>query len=367
MRFWWHLEKRAHKAFGLFSSVLRAMPYIPPQADTLNLMSLYAFGLADPPTAQFSTASIVEIANAFSANLMRLKSMMAFPAYLADFASVVMRLTLRAEFEESGEVTIEEKLNDAATAKRLFERFKTLFHEHTTKLQQARDDPDELEKLAKDMGEKGGAVTVIISGSPAAKNAFEFAMMSYITSAWTAFETAAGDVWEAALNHRPQGLADLNGKKRYQKREPRNRDDESQRMDKLIRLELLRSHKWDTAHKMGSILRGQFAFTTLAGIREAFEAAFYKKSDNIDRIILDDTFDQLSALRNVIVHKSAMADAEYERRTKQIPALPKFKNGEKIQLDGKMVADLVHATTQKTFALLSAVDRWLVTNAIKSA
>jgi len=90
---------------------------------------------------------------------------------------------------------------------------------------------------------------------------------------------------------------------------------------------------------MGSILRDKFAFTTLGGIREAYESAFYKKSDDIDEIILSDYFDQLSALRNVIVHKSAIADAEYVRKSADIPTLPKFKKGEKIQIDGKMVAD----------------------------
>lgn len=37
-------------------------------------------------------------------------------------------------------------------------------------------------------------------------------MGSLVTGAWTAIEVLAGDLWEAALNHHPDGLARLNGK-----------------------------------------------------------------------------------------------------------------------------------------------------------
>lgn len=343
------------------------MIYIPENADKLGLLSTYDFGLADPPSASFSVPTIAEIAGAFTVNLLRLKSMMTFPAYLADFAGIIHRLQLRAHFEKFGDLDIDERLNDLETAKILFERFIALFHEHNMRLQRIRNDPEKLEAHAKDMMEKGGAVTVIIAGAPAAMNNFELAMMSYLTAAWTAFETAAGDLWEAALNYRPQGLADLGGKKRYKKREDRRSSDEVPRLEKLVKLDLIRKHEWDTRNRMGSILREKFAFTTLWGIREAYEAAFYKKSDDIDKVILDDCFDQLSALRNVIVHKSAIADAEYVQKTRDIQTLPKFNKGEKIQLHGKMVADLVHKSSQATFALLYMVDQWLVTNAPKAS
>lgn len=343
------------------------MVYIPEGADRLGLTHTYGFGLADPPSGLISTPAILEIGAAFIANLLRLKSMMAFPAYLADFAGVIHRLQLQAHYEKFGDLNIDERRNDQATAKELFERFIALFHERNMKLQQSRESPEALAAMANDMIEKGAAVTIIIAGAPAAINSFEFAMMSYVTSAWTMFETAAGDLWEVALNFRPQGLADLNGKKRYKKRDEKRHDDETPKMEKQVRLSLIRDQNWDTKHRMGTILRDKFAFTTLGGIREAYECAFYKKSEDIDKIILDDCFDQLSALRNLIVHKSAIADGEYIRRAKDVPALPKLNIGEKINLHGKFVADLVHNTSQQTYSLLLAVDKWLTENAIKAA
>ena len=39
----------------------------------------------------------------------------------------------------------------------------------------------------------------------------ETLMLTQVVSVWTAFETLAGDLWEAALNAHPQGLSDLRG------------------------------------------------------------------------------------------------------------------------------------------------------------
>lgn len=342
------------------------MVYMPDNLDKMKLMSLYAFGLADPPRASVSISSIEEVSKAFTTNILRLKSMMVFPAFLADFAGILQRITVRAEFETAGEVTIQEIARDTKSAKVIFDRFKALYHEHSEQLQEMANDPIKISTHTDESVERGGAITVLLSNGPASVNAFEFAMMSYLTSAWTAFETAASDLWEVALNHRPQGLAELSGERRYRKRETRKSGEEDiPKLEKSIKLELIRGHEWDTRNKMGSILRDKFSFTSLSGIREAYECAFYKKSDNIDAVILDDCFDQLSALRNVIVHKSAIADSEYVQKAKKIPSLPQFKKGEKIELNGKMVADLVHKTTNASCKLLYEVDQWLIKNAIK--
>ena len=115
---------------------------------------------------------------------------------------------------------------------------------------------------------------------------------------------------------------------------------------------------------MGSILRDKFAFTTLGRIREAYESAFYKKADDIDKVITNECFDRLSALRNVIVHKAAKADAEYVRRCRDFPALPQVQKGDKITFHGQMVANLIYDCSNATCALIIVVDAWLADNAI---
>lgn len=341
------------------------MVYIPSDADRLKLMSTYSFGLADQPNGIFQIPLISEVAIAFSANVTRLKSMMVFPAYLADFSRIVAQLQMQAHYEKFGNLDIDGQLNDGPTARQLFQRFAELFDKRNDEIQQIQSDHARVVAFAHDMVEKGGATTIIISGSPAALNAFESAMMSYITSAWTAFETATSDLWEAALNHCPWGLADLSGARRYKGRPPGRASDSGQKSDKQVRLDDIRNVDWNTRNKMGSILRSKFSFTSLWGIRGAYEAAFYKKSDDIDSIITSEHLDKLSALRNVIVHKSAKADAEYVSRAKDFPALPQIKRGEAIKLDGKLVSDLIFECMIKTFDLISAVDKWLVENTPK--
>jgi hypothetical protein len=108
--------------------------YLPDKADTLGLRYTYAFGMADTASATLTIQPVAEIANAFNTNLIRLKSMMMFPAYLADFASVIHRLQLRAHYEKFGDLDIEGKSHDRITAEALFDRFRFLFSEHNSKL-----------------------------------------------------------------------------------------------------------------------------------------------------------------------------------------------------------------------------------------
>jgi hypothetical protein len=140
---------------------------------------------------------------------------------------------------------------------------------------------------------------------------------------WTIFESLAGDLCKAAHNRMPDGLLELQDKKRYKRR----------------------------------------AFTGLRGIKEAFEAAFYKNS-SIDPIIQSDVFERVSALRNLIVHRSGTADDEYIQRTQETAGLPDLPRGEKLRLDGTMIEELLSGATNQARALILAVDQWLDDHAI---
>jgi hypothetical protein len=334
---------------------------IPSNMDYLRLTSTYAYGLADPPLPIVSNPTVSKVAEAFIANVMRLKSMMLFHAQLADFAGVVQRINMRAEFEFTGAVTIKEEKHEAALTNQILDRFKQLYHDHTMKLQEIQQDNLAVEAFAQDTLEKGGAVTVMFATSPMGKNAFTYSLMSYLTLTWTAFETMAGDLWEAALNGHPIGLADLNGKRRQQTKSPPpdSADADAVEPRKSVRLALIRAHDWDTRNKMGTTLKGKYTFTTLAGIREAYECAFYRDYADLDRAIMNVCFDKLSLLRNVIVHKGAIADYEYIEKTKSISGLPPLEKGDALSLDGKLVSDLIHEAINNCSALLTSVDKWL--------
>jgi hypothetical protein len=175
------------------------------------------------------------------------------------------------------------------------------------------------------------------------------------------FETMSGDLWEAALKLHPGGLGDLAGNRHRTKKSSSN-EQEYTTQKKQISLDLLRSHSWDTKTKMGTILRTKYNFTSLAGIREAYGAAFNKGFEDIDKIIMNDALDRLSALRNVMVHKAAVIDNEYLKKVKAFPTLPSSTLGGTLTLDGKIVSDLIHEVVLRSTELLSGVDKWISTH-----
>jgi hypothetical protein len=134
----------------------------------------------------------------------------------------------------------------------------------------------------------------------------------------------------------------------------------------MVDLRVIRKYGWDSRNNMGSILKTKFRFTTLQGIRNAYEAAFYKEADAIDAMVQSGLLGQLSALRNVIVHKSGIADSEYIQSAKEIKGLPELKSGDKLYIDGPMIAGLVPQAANLTNGLIYVVDEWLHANAVKS-
>ena len=75
-------------------------------------------------------------------------------------------------------------------------------------------------------------------------------------------------------------------------------------------------------------------------------------------------FERLSALRNLIVHRSGIADDEYIQRTQETIGLPDLPRGEKLRLDGAMIEELLSGATNQARALILAVDQWLDDHAI---
>jgi hypothetical protein len=73
--------------------------------------------------------------------------------------------------------------------------------------------------------------------------------------------------------------------------------------------------------------RAWHPFARLQGIKAAYEAAFYKDAESIDEVIQSDIFERLSAVRNLIVHKSGIADDEYIQRTRGNRWVASFTEG----------------------------------------
>jgi hypothetical protein len=175
------------------------------------------------------------------------------------------------------------------------------------------------------------------------------------------YETMSGDLWEAAINVHPASLANLTGSAKRLKGGQINKSAaQTPKESKSIPLDDISRYGFNVADKMGTILRSKFEFASLDGIREAYGCAFDKRSAQIDTALNDKSLDALSAVRNVIVHRDAHADAEYVQKTKFLTSIPKAEIGKDILLNGEIVVGLLKPAISAANRLLIAVDEWLV-------
>gem|GEM_PF-6390455 len=163
---------------------------------------------------------------------------------------------------------------------------------------------------------------------------------SSLVSTWTAFETLAGDLWEATVNARP-GLAG--------------------HVATSIKTEMLQKHGFNVPHQMGTILREMKAvsFTVLDEIRNAYKSTFTKHAQKIDASLANKSLDALSQARNLIVHKAGKCDAEYISRAKGLPQLPHLALGEQLMTNGILARQLIEPVITCCQELIDSVGAWL--------
>jgi hypothetical protein len=343
------------------------MPDIPPGSDKLKLAYTYALGQADlPQPIGLKCPALVTVADNLHANIMRLKRMMLAPAFIGDLAGRMQRYTDVAEFEITGKVAPTRYAPDEQGEK-IFERMQELMRADTAELMKHIDDPAKLEQIVQDTIEIGGSPAVLLSASDNQRAGFDALFLSYITTMWTVFETLAGDLWETAINEKPNQLAQLSGQTRRLKKGKQPPLDSSvpsseRREGKSVKLDSLQYYNWNLAGKMGTVLKTRCDFARLEGIRNAYAEAFSKKADDIDKILLDDALDILGALRNVIVHKGGIADREYLEKRAYLSNLPLAEIGQPIPIDGQVTAHAIGEVIFCCAKLVDTVDEWLANN-----
>jgi len=182
---------------------------------------------------------------------------------------------------------------------------------------------------------------------PGPQNAFRSLLLSMVSGLWTAFEVLATDLWVSAVNAYPHVYAG-----RCLARAERGRDSED--LDgKHVSVRLLSRYGFDLRQKLGEILRPKFDFTCLSGQFRAFIAAFGREGE-LESTFADASLNELEATRHVIVHRAAVADEEFVRRTG-------FGNplGIKIQIEPTKAVSLLNTVLLAGCNLLKFVDERL--------
>ena len=329
-----------------------------PRGPGLELLACVEYAHEDWATPKIKTTELEMVVKVFRYNMARVRMMMIMPAQVGDLGLRIQRCLDLAEFEATGKLP----RIAAPTVGQIAQNFDqiwtaTVAEDSLIKKDSARWDQHVFDSLVK------GLDPVVVLGNSGPTGGFQAMFASFIISTWTAIETMAGDLWETALNVHPQKLSRLAGSaKRLRKTNkssviwPTPRISESE--SKAVPLDLVQMHQFDLREKMGSVLRGRFGFSTLDGIREAYSSAFDRNYTDIDAALSNDALDALSAVRNVIVHRAAIADAEYARRAKYLP-LPFRKEGIPIILEGKITVGLIKPAVVCAANLIGAVDDWI--------
>jgi hypothetical protein len=177
-----------------------------------------------------------------------------------------------------------------------------------------------------------------------------FLLLAAISSAWTALECLAKDLWVVSLNSRPINLA-------HRAFQSISFDGATDGLTgRSITVGLLARHGFDLRSCLGTLLSSKFDFSGMKGIREAYFAA-YGKSPELENILANKDLETLEAIRHLIVHRGGIIDAEFKRRAK-----PDAVEGELLALDGKIVSNLTNGAIHAGCDLLEFVDEWLVNN-----
>jgi hypothetical protein len=185
---------------------------------------------------------------------------------------------------------------------------------------------------------------------------------SLVIQAWTVFESLSEDLWEAALNSHPTVLASLSGKPRSKYKAATQRVPEGRSTDSEARVSFndLQANAFDVRSKMGTILKDTVSFRSLARIREAYHRAFAKQSKSIDDILDDPGLQYAAAVRNLLIHKRGIVDAEFLKQIASIPNAPALAVKDKFRLTGKLCAELSDSCRSCAVWLVSAVHAWII-------
>jgi hypothetical protein len=175
-------------------------------------------------------------------------------------------------------------------------------------------------------------------------------LAAQISGVWTAFEALAEDIWIAAVNAHPRGLAELKGAKR------------GAGEDKKVDLSMLQRFGYDLSKNMGTVLSKRYSFDRLEDMRRAYDDAKFEGEIPIADILKERSLDVLSLTRHVVVHNGGLADEAFLRRKDDLPPELIVAVGEPLPLNGEIVAALIGPVIQLGWDLIMAMDQWLLKN-----
>jgi hypothetical protein len=348
-------------AVGGFTMTIPDFPVRDLKLEAITKLAHEDWNLPKPKSAALEAVSI-----SLRANIARVRFLMLLPTSIAGQMARTQRIHDLAELEVTK--TLGEKDISSEARKQIDARHQEMAEDDKQNTLRMHGTP-EWNSFVGNFHLSAARSLKGLTETPLGAFGFVEMLAAHVTGIWTAIETMFGDLWESALNSHPKTLASLNGKPR--RIGGTNRETSSEHRGgnipsfdpKSIPLYLVEMNNFDLRSSMGSLFRRQrrFEFTRLTSVREAYSCAFSEKYGKIDAALASKSFDALSAVRNLLVHKAGIVDAEYLKQSSFLN-VPKAKIGKPIHLDGENVAELIGKAIASSRSLLTAVDDWLQQN-----
>ena len=165
---------------------------------------------------------------------------------------------------------------------------------------------------------------MIPAGGNETQEGIDAVLTGMITGMWTSYEVLLEQIWNAVVAERPHIKSSITNK------------------------------EWKQA-----------GLRSLLKVRRLFGYTFRVNEVEIFRILNDNRIDALALTRNLLIHTDGVIDTEFDSRRASIPGLNCFSStqcGDKIQLTGNIVCNLLEPTVALGFDLLKHVDLWLIAN-----
>jgi hypothetical protein len=185
------------------------------------------------------------------------------------------------------------------------------------------------EWLSRAMDQKPHFIEVLHLAKP-----YQSLLYSGLMWAWISFEVLAKDLWEATVNA-------ATGKVRASILK-------SCGARPSVSIDSLAKYDYDVRGYLGTIMKDNFVFTSLAGIQKAY-AVLLPRSQGVTAALHRTDLGELEASRHLIAHQSGMVDDEYIRRTKS-----NLKKGDELPITYKEVLDYCSTTVEVAVILLTS-------------
>ena len=194
-------------------------------------------------------------------------------------------------------------------------------------------------------------------------DAFDAMYASAVISAYSVFEILAADLWVTMLNLRPAslGVAALNAKPRDPSDSDPDLDSEGKRFVSIVK-QFLIDHGFNLAGAMGSGLRDKYRWVSFVGITAAYMDVFPEADKRLKKVFYDPGMRSLSAVRNVLVHKGGLVDAEFVQKAAHDPTLRSYRQPQKLFIDGPLLSTLAGAAVSNAATLIEFADEWISTH-----